>query len=68
MTLKDYVNGFNASLVDSKTLGSLVRFHQHRHMPLPLPAFDMLFKNRIPAKLLYAYGRTFLHGLRKPER
>jgi len=51
-----YVNDFNAFLADSKALGSLVRF-QHRHMPLPIPLFDMLFRNRITAKLLYPYGR-----------
>lgn len=54
--LKDGLHEFNRFLVHNETLGSLVRF-QHRHMPLPIPLFDVLFRNKVTATLLFPYGK-----------
>ena len=59
--LKDGLNEFNRFLVHNETFGSLVRF-QHRHMPLPIPLFDLLFRNKVTAKLLHPYGNHVFYA------
>jgi SAM-dependent methyltransferase len=60
-TLNRGANKVNNFLSRSAALGALVRF-QHRHMPLPLPLFDMLFRNRVIAKLFSSYGSHVFHA------
>lgn len=60
-TLNSGANKVNDFLSRSATFRALVHF-QHRHMPLPLPLFDMLFRNRVIAKLFSSYGDHVVHA------
>jgi hypothetical protein len=60
-TLNSGANKVNDFLSRSAALGAIVRF-QHRHMPLPLPLFDMLFRNRVIAKMFSSYGSHVFHA------
>lgn len=54
-SLKSVYLSLTRILIESHVIGGIVRL-QHRHFPLPIVLFDMLFGHRVMARLFAFYG------------